>query len=164
MILSVTGHRPDKLGGYARWEGITFPLLRDLAVTQLSELRPSLVCTGLALGFDQAVADACASLDVPYVAAVPFIGQESRWSLPMRTEYHSYLAGASEVVVVSEGAYAAWKMHKRNEYMVDRCDLLLALYNGDLSGGTYRCVEYAKRRGKEIINCWEEWTSASQRA
>lgn len=35
--------------------------------------------------------------------------------------------------------------------MVDRCDKLIACYNGDTSGGTYNCVQYAKKKGKEII-------------
>jgi hypothetical protein len=30
-------------------------------------------------------------------------------------------------------------------------DKLIAVYNGDLSGGTFNCIQYAKSIGKEII-------------
>jgi uncharacterized phage-like protein YoqJ len=41
-------------------------------------------------------------------------------------------------------------MQKRNEYMVDKCDKLLAVWNGT-TGGTHNCIKYAKSKGKEII-------------
>jgi len=28
---------------------------------------------------------------------------------------------------------------------------LIACYNGDTSGGTYNCIKYAEKQGKEII-------------
>lgn len=42
---------------------------------------------------------------------------------------------------------------------------MIALYNGDLNdptkhhirGGTYNCIKYAERQGKEIINVWSDW-------
>jgi len=39
----------------------------------------------------------------------------------------------------------------RNEFMCDKCDILIACYNGDGSGETYNCIQYAKKNGKEII-------------
>lgn len=40
-------------------------------------------------------------------------------------------------------------MQKRNEWMVDRIDELLAIYNGT-PGGTKNCIDYAKKLGKPI--------------
>lgn len=50
---------------------------------------------------------------------------------------------AAEVVVVSDGEYAVWKMQTRNEAMVDAADELWALWDGS-SGGTKNCIDYAK--------------------
>ena len=41
-------------------------------------------------------------------------------------------------------------MQKRNEYMVDLADKVIAVWNGS-TGGTYNCVKYAEKCGKEII-------------
>lgn len=156
MILFVTGHRPDKLGGWEAWPR-TFLILCDFAAEELKRINPDLVITGLAVGWDQAIAEACLFLKLPYVAAIPFRGQEARWSPSTRIRYRAYVEGAVDVEVVCEGGYAAWKMGRRNEWMVDRGDRGLALHDGGPSGGTFNCVEYARRRGKEVDNCWERW-------
>ena len=42
------------------------------------------------------------------------------------------------------------KMQTRNEWMVNHCDKLIAVWNGS-DGGTGNCVNYAKSINKEII-------------
>ena len=41
-------------------------------------------------------------------------------------------------------------MQKRNEYMVDLTDKVIAVWDGS-KGGTGNCVRYAEKCGKEII-------------
>ena len=41
-------------------------------------------------------------------------------------------------------------MQKRNEYMVDLADRVIAVWDGS-KGGTANCVKYAEKVGKEII-------------
>lgn len=41
-------------------------------------------------------------------------------------------------------------MQKRNEYMVDLADIVIAVWDGSASG-TGNCVRYAERCGKQII-------------
>ncbi len=41
-------------------------------------------------------------------------------------------------------------MQKRNEWMVDNCDMLVAVWDGT-DGGTYNCIDYAKRMKKPRI-------------
>lgn len=41
-------------------------------------------------------------------------------------------------------------MQKRNEYMVDLADRVIAVWDGS-KGGTATCVKYAEKVGKEII-------------
>jgi uncharacterized phage-like protein YoqJ len=47
------------------------------------------------------------------------------------------------------GDYAPWKMMLRNKYMVNNCDVLLALWNGT-PGGTQKCVAYAESVNRTI--------------
>lgn len=152
MILSVTGHRPNKLGGYSPE---AYRKLLALAMNQVIKLQPSLVITGMALGWDTAIAEACFQLNVPYLAAVPFKGQECLWPALSQYKYRNLLFHAQEVVIVSTGSYSAGKMNKRNRFMVDKADSVLALWDGT-QGGTGNCVAYAKLKGKPIINCYED--------
>ena len=40
---------------------------------------------------------------------------------------------------------------KRDHYMVDNCDVLLAVWDGIKDGGTWRTIQYAQKRKKKII-------------
>lgn len=153
FVLAATGHRPDKLGGYAP---DVLERLTDLARASLVELNPDEVIVGMALGWDTAVALAAIDLAIPFIAAVPFAGQERMWPKESQDRFHSILKQAKEVVIVSPGGYSPWKMQVRNEWMVDRCTKLLSLWNGTM-GGTKNCVDYALRNGKPTVNVWSSW-------
>lgn len=162
-VVAGTGHRPDKLGGYG--DDVLQQLYR-LALRKLREIEPSKVISGMALGWDTALAMAALKLDIPLVAAVPFAGQESRWPQRSQERFRAICRAATTVHVVSPGGYSGAKMQARNEWMVDRCDVLLALWNGT-AGGTANCVAYAQRRQDAtglfppvaILNVWEEWAA-----
>lgn len=153
MILSVTGHRPDKLGGYSEQNRIE---LVDFAKKQLTKFRPSMVLCGMAIGWDLAIAEAAASLAIPFVACVPCEGQASKWPQESRARYDSLIKRAADVAMMPGGPYSAWKMQARNMYMVDRSNRLLALWNGS-AGGTKNCVDYAIKVDRDWSNCWDEW-------
>lgn len=158
-IWSVTGHRPDKLGGYDYPERDKY--LIDLAATILSNgvlNKPDLVLIGMAQGWDTCVAYACLLADIPYIAAVPFSGQEGMWPWPVKQQYYDLLRRAAEVVIVSPGGYEAWKMMARNAWMIERTTShVLALWNGDTSGGTASTVAMAKSHHKWIVNAWPDF-------
>lgn len=154
MILSVTGHRPDKLGGY-------HPSIQNklvtIAICSLKKYNPHLIITGMAIGWDQAIAQACITTNIPFIAAIPFLYQEKKWPVPTQTHYHYLLSHAKSKITINEGNYEAWKMHKRNKWMVDHSDWILALWNNEPNGGTYSTLQYAKSIKKKIINVWNEF-------
>lgn len=154
MILSATGHRPDKLGGYS-------PKVSDAifctAFHGLQSIAPSEVITGMAIGWDMAVAEAAYLLGIPFKAYVPFEGQESKWPRASQTLYGNLLYKAAEVVICCDGGYAGWKMQRRNTMMMDDGDEVFALYNGDETGGTHNAIVYANGKGMKIHNQWEQW-------
>lgn len=152
MILAATGHRPPKLGGY----GDSVRLgLRTLAVRHFLDARPSQIISGMALGWDQAVAEAAIELCVPFIAAVPFEGQENRWPVESQRRYRQLIAAAAAAEIISPypGARA---MQQRNEWMVDRADRIVALWDGTW-GGTFNCIEYANRVRVPVDNLWSRW-------
>lgn len=153
MIITGAGHRPNKLGGYG---DDVYVRLRELARRWLRE-HPHVkrVLSGMALGWDQALAAAAVYEGVPFVAAIPFKGQESKWPDASRRRYFALLSRAAETVIVCDGGYSAEKMRRRNEWMVDHADTVLALWNGSASG-TKDCIDYAREKNIPIINLWEE--------
>lgn len=144
-IISVTGHRTLK-----------HPIddVIDTFGWFLENFKPELVCTGMAVGFDQAVALACLKYNIPFEAAVPCDGQETLWPTEVQEGYRELLGAAQKVTVVSPGKYAAWKMHARNAYLVRRGNPIVAyLEPGSTSGGTAACVKVAQgTKGKQVIN------------
>jgi uncharacterized phage-like protein YoqJ len=149
MKLAVTGHRPTKIGGYDPNNPIRVAI-REWLEHQVQLLKPSTGISGMALGVDQDFAKVCIAKAIPLIAAIPFVGQENAWPDSSRRVYYDILKKAKETVVVCQGGYAASKMQKRNEWMVDNCDVLLAVWDGT-SGGTSNCVRYATKVKRLLI-------------
>ena len=152
-ILAATGHRPNKLGGY---DAETEKKLIDFAVSTLREHQPSMVISGMAIGWDMAIAIAAIRLEIPFWAYLPFIGQELRWPSTTRLLYHAVLRKAQRTIVCDEGGFTKQAMQIRNMRMVDDCEHIVALWNGS-SGGTANCIHYAQRVNRPYTNYWPEW-------
>ena len=59
------------------------------------------------------------------------------------------IGSADDKEVISE-EYTPYCMFKRNMYMVDNCDILVAYLKSD-SGGTFNTVKYAEKKGVKIV-------------
>lgn len=154
MIIAATGHRPHKLGGF---DLKTRRALGALAVEHLSRAQPDRVISGMALGWDMAVAAAAHMLSIPFTAAVPFPGQHSLWPDADEKRYFRLLDLADEVVTVSDLHVPVPKaMQIRNEWMVDRANRIMALWDGSF-GGTHNCIVYANKRRVPVDNLWNAW-------
>lgn len=158
MIVAGTGHRPEKIriGSVDAYHPRVHARLVDLARAVLRRKAPTRVISGLAQGWDTALALAAVDLEIPFEAYVPFRGQESRWPVPARQRYATLLRRADRVVIVCPGGYSAENMQLRNERMVDDSDVVIALWNGS-GGGTRNCIVYADRVGRPVENQWRHW-------
>lgn len=155
MIIAATGHRPDKLGGYGR---DVETKLKALALRYLRARMPSVTAgiSGMATGWDTAWALALLELKIPLIAAVPFVGQEKVWPVAAQERYRRILRRATRVEVICVGGFMPGKLQVRNEWMVDHCDRVAALWDGKKGGGTANCIAYAAGR-KPIDHLWEMW-------
>jgi len=121
---------------------------------------PVTFISGMAIGADQLFATSIIwlkeiGINCRLLAAVPFKGQEGKWPQKSRDKFTEILAKCDEVVYVSDPGYAAWKMQKRNVWMVDQVGkdgIVLAVWDGSQSGGTFNCVTYAIEQGCRIIH------------
>lgn len=154
-ILTLTGHRPDKLFGYDISDENYGRIAKEL-IEYCKKHNIDTIVSGMALGFDQVGAQAALDAGIKLVAAVPFEGQESTWrSKEDKERYNEILARADLVVYVSSSkprnkSEAARMLNERNEWMIHNGDSVYALYNGDEKGGTANAVRYAENMGKKV--------------
>lgn len=175
LKISFTGHRPDKLGGYD-WNSEKNKKIRDklretiIEIMAKSEEKQFHFISGGALGIDQFafyVVDSIAdNSDLDRICfinelAIPFSSQACKWQYESAKIYEKQKSIADICTYVDrldkykikgyeEDKYYPAKMQKRNEYMVDNADIVIAVWDGT-KGGTCNCVRYAKKLGKDIV-------------
>lgn len=143
MILAITGHRPNKLGGYI----IPNPISNEVMIKldeSLKTLKPELVLTGMALGVDQWTAQICIDVGIPFEAIIAFDGYEKKWPVKSQEWYRYLLTKARRVMLLHPGPYSPSLLHQRNHWLVDQSDALLAAWDGLPGSGTAACVQYAQ--------------------
>ena len=161
----VTGHRKLVPAGWTGnpWPADNPPIQRHhialyhkiyTHVEAYASTGDAIFITGMAIGADQLFANAVIRLldsgvMCRLIAAVPFEGQDKIWP-PRGKEIYRSILKRCEVTYVSTPGYAAWKMQKRNKWMVDRATNVLAIWDGKQVGGTYNAIQEAKRCGKKI--------------
>jgi uncharacterized phage-like protein YoqJ len=150
MIISCTGHRPNKLPYGYDYPSLFSQWLQDKFISIFKDKKPKKIISGMALGVDTIFAITAIEQNIPLLAAIPFLGQEKIWPKKSQIVYNNLLSKAKEKIIVSDGAYSAQKMQIRNEWMVDNSDILVAVFNGS-KGGTANCYSYAFSKKKEII-------------
>ncbi len=154
MVCCVTGHRPDGFpfpsdDGESR---LQYKKRLYAAVEELMNAGYRHFITGMAEGVDTDFAIAVLYYKKKYKnvtleAALPFPPQTRIF--PPQTVKEKILASCDAVTVVSE-VYFDGCMQKRNCYMVDRADIVLAVWNGRRKGGTWNTISYARRTKKPI--------------
>lgn len=144
-----TGHRPDKLPwgrDETSAEYRAFRLRLMAAIYHAAENGCTRFITGMADGIDLTAAE----LVLEIRKVMPEIQLEC--ALPYRrngsARFRRILNQADVVTAVSESYHPAC-MRMRNRYMVDRSDMVLAVYSGS-SGGTRQTIEYARACGKKV--------------
>ena len=163
-VCCFTGYRPHRFGFSAdglRPEQVQRALAKQIAALYAEGCRTFI--TGLCIGVDLWAAAAVLKLreehpEVELWAAVPFEGQEGRWSHPWQVEYRRIRSACQKIEVLftptEAAADAAACYRRRNRWMVDRADTVLAVCHIDIAdhrSGTAATVRYARQEQKRII-------------
>lgn len=154
MKITGTGHRPKYMPcGYDEYHPWAIKIKKNLQ-QELEEIQPALVITGMAIGWDTWLAETAINLHIPIHCYIPFLGQGNNWPNIARQRYGSILNRAAEVIYIQE-EYTIDCFFKRDEAMIDNCDMVFALLNPEAcSGGTYYTVNYALKHNKVVKNFW----------
>ena len=110
---------------------------------------------GMADGADLYFCEAVMALrrehpEIRMEAAIPFAGQADRWPASQKDRYDRLVSACDEVTLLGE-EYTPQCMMRRNKYMVDHADILIACYSGQ-SGGTLNTMRYALKRDIQILH------------
>lgn len=152
-----TGHRPQKLPfGFFEEDERCLALketLRTQIIRFIEEEGVTHFLSGMALGVDMYAAELVLALKETYPqltleAAIPCQTQPNRWSVDMKKRYHAILNRCDKETLL-QATYTPGCMERRNRYMVDHADFLLAVWDGT-SSGTGSTVRYARRQKKPI--------------
>ena len=154
--IAFTGHRPPKIGGYDDKNPLRVAVkdaigaVLDRAVAKYGKTHQIVIISGGALGVDQDAARVAHKMGLPFIVAAPCRNQDSKWPKQSQERYKKMLGLAMDVVYVHDGPYRDGCLNKRNEWMINHCDALVAVWDGS-PGGTAHCVKYARSAGKPIV-------------
>lgn len=126
MRIVITGHRTEKLAAYDI--GWIQSAIDDALVELKANNAPLLAYCGMASGVDLYFCRSCILLGIPYIACVPFEGQENTMSVRDAEIREQLLKSAKEIKQV------------KNSWMVEHTDMGIIVWAG-LKGGTHNVVE-----------------------
>lgn len=152
-----TGHRPQSLPfGFNEADERCIALkqkLRNEIINQIENNGVRHFITGMAIGVDMYAAEIVLGLKSSYdgiilESAIPCETQAAKWTEEQRDRYYEIAAKCDKETLIQR-PYTADCMHKRNRYMVDQADHIIAVWDGRPSG-TGKTVQYAQRQGKPV--------------
>ena len=144
-----TGHRPNKL---KRSESEIKASLSRAIEDALTAGKRTFI-TGMAMGTDIYAGELVLQYrksdpSIRLICALPYPDFEKRWSAHWQQRYTAIFQRADFVKVVCP-SFSMASFQIRNEWMVDRSSLVIAVFNGE-SGGTKNTIDYAKVHHVEI--------------
>lgn len=159
LICCFTGHRPTQLPWQYDESGIRYwAFKRRFRKTIISSIEEGYkhFISGMALGIDMIAAEIVLELkstypDIILECALPCINQTAKWNDESIMRYQNILSLADKVTTVSDTLYFNGCMAKRNKYMIEHSNRVMAVYNGKKSGGTYQTINMAKIANKEVV-------------
>lgn len=156
-VCSFSGYRPSKLP--FRWDKKSADyrriqeLIRD-EVAAFAQNGVRFFQTGMARGIDLMCGETVLELRKKYpielICAVPCLNQYAGWSGEDRDTYHRLIREAANVIQITGENYSNGCMLKRNRYLVDTAQYLIAVFDGK-KGGTMFTVNYAKQKKRTIV-------------
>ncbi len=157
LKICFTGHRPKSLPWAYDETKESCVLFKNVMASIIEKAIVSgytYFISGMALGIDMICAEIVLELKKKYKnvmleCAIPCLSQEKKWSLLEQKRYKKIIRKADVVHYVSKKEYTDTCMNERNNYMVNECDVVIAVWNGNPSG-TANTIKMAKNAGKKV--------------
>ena len=158
---AITGHRPTRFkfgykGNYAGCKRLKKRLYEQFALLYEKGVRRFYV--GGSLGVDMWAGEQVLTLkeqvgydDIELVIILPFDGHDARWDERSKKRMEILRKKCFKCLIVGQEDCRESYI-KRNCYMVDHADFLVAVYDNErnLKSGTMQTVHYAEKKGLAI--------------
>ena len=157
MQTCCTGHRPKgfpyRYGVDTKKHSAYLQALKEKTEIAITEYGITNFISGMARGVDLDFAETVLKLRNKYPitleCAIPCPNQTLNWNDTDKLRYESILNSADSVSLISD-KYTSECMLKRNRYMVDKSELVIAVFNGTQKGGTWYTINYARKTDTAI--------------
>lgn len=162
-VCCCTGHRPQKFpfqyGGNNQQFSAYLQELKNTIEKAVTKSNVTHFISGMALGVDLDFAEFVLNFrdtkypEITLECAIPCLNQTTKWNECEKLRYNEILRRADTVTLVSE-QYDRDCMLRRNRYIVDKSQMIIAVFNGIEQGGTWYTIKYARKKNLtiEIIN------------
>ena len=153
----LTGHNPQTLTILDDENSLETTQLRKVLKKSIIELieteNAKHFISGMSLGIDMMCAEIVLELkeEYPFITlecALPYETQAIRWRVESQEKYYFILRDCDKDTML-QTRYTSDCISKRNKYMVDKSDIILAVWNGSNSG-TGNIINYARKINKTI--------------
>ena len=143
--IMVTGHRPQRVGGYNPNPTQDFVKSElERVIQKLNNGSVELV-TGMALGVDQWFCEIGLKLSLKVHAYLPCKGQSAKWR-PAQKEHHRNLTLQCDWRLISKDTYTGPKqLLDRNTAMVNDSNIAIIVWDGKKEGGTWHAVQEIRK-------------------
>ena len=152
-VCMFTGHRPKGLPfGYNERDSRCKKLkkaLKKLILNKIQEENTTAFLSGMALGTDMFAAEIVLELkrefrDITLTAVLPCRTQAAKWNKEATARYELIVDRCDKIIILQD-EYTPSCMHKRNLYMVEHSDCVIAVWSGT-EGGTANTIHFAIER------------------
>ena len=155
--VAFTGYRLEKLPFSEDNQNPDYLAFREKlqdVIEKLIKRGCSKFISGMAVGFDTWAAEAVleSKKQNPLISlecAIPFPEQDRKWPFENQIRRTRIIKSADCCTTICDH-YSKICFFLRNEYMVDKADIVICCYDGK-KGGTAQTVAYAKRKNKTIL-------------
>lgn len=153
-----TGHRPKNLPWGYKEKGVKFFIFKNKLkkiIKQSIKAGYVYFISGMALGIDILCAEIILKLktkhyNIKLECAIPCKNQTEKWKTESIDRYNKILTLADKITYTSNSNYYNGCMQKRNKYMIDSSNLLIAVFNGS-NGGTKQTIDYAYKNKIKVF-------------
>lgn len=157
MVCTITGHRPQRFKFKYNEHYKLCIKIKKILTTEIEKLYRQGVTVfwvGGGIGVDTWAAEIIIELkkqkeyeNLRLCVALPFPSFKSHYDPKQQTRLRDILNGCDEKITISN-AESEKSYRYRNEYMIDRSDCVLAVYDNDSSirSGTGMTVNYARKK------------------
>jgi len=151
-----TGYRPQKMPfGFDEADPrcIDFKARLRSMIEEAIGQRYAHFISGGAMGMDIFAAEIVLELKEKYPWIIlemvsPFDGQADKWTDDYKAR-HARLFREADIITATGHEYTKGCMFRRNRYLVNNADMLIAAFDGQ-SGGTAMTVDYALKNGIKV--------------